>query len=109
MTHDDLDGLGWLARWYADHCDGDWEHSYGIEIGTLDNPGWTLKIDLRDTALKDRPFDTVAFNMDAPDGDPAARWHHCKVVDYRFEGAGGVHDLSTLVGVFRAWVAETGS
>lgn len=38
-----------LERWYANQCNGDWEHSYGVRIDTLDNPGWTIEIDLRDT------------------------------------------------------------
>jgi hypothetical protein len=38
--------------WYSSHCDGDWEHTYGIEIGTLDNPGWRVVIDLTETELE---------------------------------------------------------
>lgn len=37
------DVLGRLERWYAAQCNGDWEHTYGITIETLDNPGWTFK------------------------------------------------------------------
>jgi hypothetical protein len=29
--------LDWLMRWYLAQCDNDWEHGYGIEIGTLDD------------------------------------------------------------------------
>ncbi len=36
-----------LQDWYLSKCDGQWEHEYGIELSTLDNPGWTLSIDLR--------------------------------------------------------------
>lgn len=38
-----------LADWYADQCDGDWEHEFGVTIETLDNPGWLIKVDLSDT------------------------------------------------------------
>lgn len=38
--------LEWLEEWYFDHCDGDWEHVKGVEIGTLDNPGWRLRVDV---------------------------------------------------------------
>lgn len=31
-----------LERWYASQCDDNWEHSYGIRIDTLDNPGWRI-------------------------------------------------------------------
>ena len=35
-----------LQAWYAAQCNGKWEHTYGIAIGTLDNPGWSLSVDL---------------------------------------------------------------
>lgn len=38
-------------NWYVRECDDDWEHSYGVKIDTLDNPGWTIAIDLRETSL----------------------------------------------------------
>jgi len=46
---DHIDPLRALEDWYASVCDGDWEHTYGVKIGTLDNPGWTVDIDLRQT------------------------------------------------------------
>ena len=104
MTEQANDHLAWLTRWYAAQCDGDWEHTYGVAIQTLDNPGWLLKVDLADTDLAGKPFETVAVNMDASDGDPAASWHHCKVAGEQFVAAGGANDLMTLFGIFRAWV-----
>jgi hypothetical protein len=50
------DVLAELQRWYLDQCDGDWEHAYGITIDTLDNPGWSLRIDLTETPLSDREY-----------------------------------------------------
>jgi hypothetical protein len=38
-----------LEKWYASQCNDEWEHSYGIRIDTLDNPGWKIEIDLRET------------------------------------------------------------
>ena len=102
-----LDVMTWLSQWYARQCDGDWEHSYGISIDTLDNPGWIVTINLTDTDLSDKSLDEVVFNMDASDGDPTAHWHHCKVADEQFVGACGVHDLTTVIGIFRAF-AESG-
>ncbi|MEN2424289.1 Imm53 family immunity protein [Streptomyces rimosus] len=46
-----LDPLSSLTAWYTNQCDGDWEHEYGIRIETLDNPGWSVKIDLEETRL----------------------------------------------------------
>jgi immunity protein 53 of polymorphic toxin system len=51
------DVLTWLQGWYATQTDGDWEHSNGITIATLDNPGWSVEIDLADTALAGQVFD----------------------------------------------------
>ena len=34
-----------LQDWYLAQCNGDWEHTYGVSIGTLDNPGWTLDVE----------------------------------------------------------------
>lgn len=47
----------WVQKWYADNVDGDWEHLNGVEIATLDNPGWSLGIDIAETELSDRAFD----------------------------------------------------
>jgi len=38
-------GLTELQAWYVVQCDGDWEHTYGVKIETLDNPGWMLRVD----------------------------------------------------------------
>ena len=48
-----------LQAWYAGECDGDWEHSYGVKIGPLDNPGWLVQIDLTGTSLSNVPFKAV--------------------------------------------------
>jgi len=49
-----MNALSELQKWYFAQCDGDWEHSYGVRIDTVDNPGWTLEIDLVGTNL-DKP------------------------------------------------------
>ncbi len=101
--------LNWLMNWYAAQCDGDWEHEFGIEIGTLDNPGWSLKIDLSGTGLEGVAFSAVEHNLSAPDGDPASHWHSCRLRDGRFEASGGARDLDILAGVFRKWAEANGA
>ena len=46
-----------IQNWYQTNCNDDWEHSYGFSIGTLDNPGWSIKIDLSETPLENLQFD----------------------------------------------------
>ncbi|MDQ7778906.1 MAG: Imm53 family immunity protein, partial [Planctomycetota bacterium] len=45
-----------LQKWFAGHCNGDWEHGAGITITTLDNPGWGVDISLEGTELENKPF-----------------------------------------------------
>ena len=45
--------------WYVVQCNGDWEHSSGITITSLDNPGWLVKIELVGTALDNKEFRTI--------------------------------------------------
>lgn len=91
------DALGALSAWYAGQCDGEWEHRYGLHLGTLDNPGWQLDVDLADTAVAARPFDRVERFRDDAD------W----VVAYRDErqwhGACGALNLTELIARFVAW------
>ena len=41
-----------IQHWFYENCDGDWEHSFGLQITTMDNPGWDVKIDIRETVLE---------------------------------------------------------
>jgi len=47
----------WLSSWYHSHCDGDWEHSARIRISTIDNPGWSISINLEGTELEETNFE----------------------------------------------------
>ena len=49
--------LSELQDWYVAQCDGDWEHSYGVSVATLDNPGWSVRIDLHGTTIATRTFE----------------------------------------------------
>ena len=53
-----MDILKWLEKWYFSMCDGSWEHFYGVKIDTLDNPGWMVLIDIIDTPLEEKVFET---------------------------------------------------
>ena len=105
------DGLSWLTHWYLAQCDDDWEHSYGVEIGTLDNPGWTLKIDLQDTDLEGRSFAKFAHGEPADnlkEWQQIGSWWVADVKDGIFEAACGPLDLPAVISLFRKWAEETG-
>lgn len=103
------DDLRWLTDWYLSQCDDDWEHGFGVSIDTLDNPGWTLKIDLTDTELEDCPFDTVQHGEPAEDLEEWRRtgsWWIVRVQDKMFDAVCGPLDLPAVIGIFRAWVTQ---
>lgn len=89
--------IGRLEAWYAAECNGEWEHTYGIVIETLDNPGWRLRVDLTETTLQDKGFTAVARERSPED------WIDCRVKNSAFEGAGGVSNLEEIIAIFLAW------
>jgi Immunity protein 53 len=89
--------LKWLQHWYLDQCDGDWEHQFGVRIDTLDNPGWSVQIDLVETPLSDETFNTIDHQRSAND------WIYCRVQKEKFEGSGGPQNLEEILDVFRKW------
>lgn len=61
------DHLFWLLNWYHSHCDGDWEHCWGIKMSTIDNPGWSSKFYLNETELEDQSFKIVDIDRSEND------------------------------------------
>ena len=92
-----------LARWYESNCDGDWEHSFGVTIDTLDNPGWFVTVDLDDSALADRAFDLVEAQY-----DDATKWMRCWKEGTKFRAACGPTKLEEALIVFLDWAEGAG-
>ena len=91
----------YLEQWYASRCNGDWEHGFGIQLHTLDNPGWWLRIDLNGTPWEDAFLPTV--QIDRGDHD----WMNYKIEGGIFEASGSVDKLDEMIQAFRNFV-ETG-
>ena len=92
--------LGWIEQWYRGHCDGDWEHQYGVEIGTVDNPGWYVKIDLMGTSLENKTMQYVLFEEAEDD------WYGMSMKQNVFHGAGDPTKLTLLLKTFREIVVQ---
>ena len=105
------DELSWLQQWYLAHCDGEWQHGFGVTIETLDNPGWSVRIDLEGTELASTPFEPVKTAVSD------TNWIHCRVTERKettpgrpfppgrqFEGSGGALNLGDIIKIFRTWV-----
>jgi hypothetical protein len=96
-----IDPLERLQEWYHSHCNGCWEHQYGVSIETLDNPGWRFKVGLEDTELFGRPFDEVGF-----EGQEKNDWYRCWVKNHTFEAACGPKQLGHVIVIFLDWAME---
>ena len=100
-----MNALERLQEWYADQCDGDWEHRYGVKIESLDNPGWLVKVDLMDTELQDKPFAPIEHGLQ--EGDPEHDWMICSIIEgSTFRGAGDPSKLEAILESFLAWAGE---
>ena len=96
-----MNTLQQMEQWYSSQCDGDWEHMYGVDINTLDNPGWIVKIDLRETELEGVSFGTV-IQGNPEDSD----WIHLHVESHKFHGAGDPSKLNVILQAFLAWAGQ---
>jgi len=91
------ESLKWLQQWYWRHRNGDWERSYGVTIDSMDNPGWSLTINLQDTALQHRAFEAQSVQRGKYD------WLECSVADGSFRGYCSPNNLGELIDVFASW------
>jgi len=98
-----MDELDWLQRWYGSHCDGDWEHKYGLEIRTLDNPGWRLIADLGGTPAESKKLEKVEIERSDDD------WLHYWVEKKRFHAYGSPRNQREGIARFREFVEQTSS
>ncbi|MFJ4715817.1 immunity 53 family protein [Streptomyces sp. NPDC088785] len=89
--------LGWLQGWYAAQCDGDWEHERGVRIDTLDNPGWSVRIDLAETDLAEREHPGRDVHRAPHD------WVRVWTSEKAFHAVCGPGNLGEALTLFRAW------
>ena len=89
-----------LQRWYLAQCDGDWEHEFGVRIETLDNPGWSLEVNLEGTALEGIPFAPVE------DMAPERDWIRYVVLEGKFDAVGGPLMLRQMIRTFLDWARQ---
>ena len=87
----------WLLGWYHKHCNGDWEHGNGIHIDTLDNPGWSITINLEDTELENKFFQNIEKEQSEDN------WLLCFIKNNKFEGRCGPINLLEILSIFRKW------
>ena len=86
-----------LQDWYTSQCNDTWEHSYGIKITTLDNPGWLVEIDgVSSKKIINREL-TERSKID---------WIDLQASETRFKGAGGLKNLKELLENAIKWLNQ---
>jgi hypothetical protein len=84
--------------WYRSRCDGDWEHQHGVRIGTLDNPGWSLDVDLDETPQAGETLPQKMIERSEDD------WIFVEVKDGHFRARGGPGNLAEMIESVAAFV-----
>ena len=97
MSGDGRVSLSKLEQWYAGQCNGDWEHRYGVRIDTLDNPGWSIEIDLRDTRKQTCVLERQKIDRTEKD------WIQYWIEKQQFRIACGPLNLSEAAEIFVRW------
>ncbi len=90
-----------MQDWYASQCNGEWEHRYGISIGTIDNPGWSLNIELTGTELEHVMFEEYRENY-----EDETDWLICQTVGANFGGHCGPRKLERMIDIFLDWADQ---
>jgi Immunity protein 53 len=101
ILKNDLNLLARLQEWYLSMCNGDWEHTYGVSITNIDNPGWALKVELTDTYLYDVEFQTIKIQRENDDD-----WVFCKAESGEFDACGGPKNLNEILTIFLNWAEK---
>ena len=95
-----MDLIEWLEKWYQQNCNHTWDNFWGIEIGTLDNPGWYVRIDLEETPFENLVMEEIRKENGEND------WFVCKMSDHIFEGVGDSFKLKEILMIFRNLVEK---
>lgn len=90
-----------LEEWYASMCNDSWEHQYGVRITNIDNPGWSLEVDIADSYLSSYEFSPVE-RQGREDDD----WLFCSVKEQVFVGCCGPRNMRELVCIFLDWAGQ---
>jgi hypothetical protein len=87
-----------LEAWYGTRCNGRWEHQWGIRISNIDNPGWSVSIDLNETTIANQMLQPLRVDVSETD------WMHCWKDSAKFEGRGDPGKLDAILRHFLRFV-----
>ena len=95
MPRNDLE---WLDGWYQRQCNGEWEHTQGVRLKSLDRSG---------LAFDDQAGGNLGGEYSSSAVAPGyAERRLASMLDCRrvLRGSGDPRKLEQIIGVFRRWV-----
>jgi len=95
-----FEDLSWLENFFSTLCDGEWEHEYGIKIYTLDNPGWSIEVDLFNTKVHIENKEWELFEKTDSD------WYGYMIKDNKFIASGDSRKLQFLLELFKGLIIK---
>jgi hypothetical protein len=90
-----------IQSWYHQQCNGEWEHSHGITIETIDNPGWSVQIALAGTSWEKSNWDVLIFDHSPAD------WINCAKNGSEFKGFGDPSKLEKILNHFFTQISRS--
>ena len=108
MNSEKFSNFGLFLEWLKSHWNGDWEHSYGFDIGTMDNPGFSITIDLQETECADYPPDSRNRDYEAQyQADPPAIWYEINRDADKFVAYCSFDAFDVVFGEFMEFVSQS--
>jgi uncharacterized protein YjbI with pentapeptide repeats len=95
--------IDWLAKFFAYHCDGAWEHEFGMSLDSLAIPGWGLVVDLRGTALEGTGVNRSNLKETSKSDHD---FIEAFLEDDEFHATCGPFNLDVMLGLFREWATK---
>jgi hypothetical protein len=92
--------IDWIQDWFKDNCDGEWERGQGIQITTLEDPGWEVEIDISTTSIANLELDWILNEVSAND------WYGVKIENQKFSASGDAGKLEFLLNLFKEMIEK---
>lgn len=92
--------LDWIQDWFKNNCDGEWEHGSGIQIATLENPGWEIEIDISNTSVATLNIPWILNENSKQD------WYGVKIENQKFIAEGDAGKLEFLLDLFKEMIVK---
>lgn len=92
--------LDWIQHWFKGHCDGDWEHHDGIQITTIEKPGWDVEIDISNTSIANIHIPWILNETSAQN------WYGVKIENQKFNASGDPEKLTFLLNLFKEMIEK---